>query len=212
MKNVPHRYIIEQVPPNYYQKGIRENLLQRLWHINKLNEVLKACRTQSRVNNILDVGCASGWLISQIAHRYPKASCSGIDIYDKAIKYAKRKYPHIEFKVADAHKLPFKSNAFDLVVCTEVLEHVDDPRSVLFEIKRVLKNKGTAVIELDSGSLLFSIVWYLWRKSKGRIWNESHAHSFNIRKLEKMILSCDFKIIKKEKFNLGMAMIFTVIK
>lgn len=209
-----HKHIIEQVPPNYYQKGIKENFLQRFWHGKKLNEVAKAVKESKSKNRekILDVGSASGWFISEISKKFPESKCFGIDIYDKGISYAKKKYPQIEFKVADAHSIPYKDNFFNVVICTEVLEHVDDPWQVVMEIKRVLKRNGVAIIELDSGSWLFSIVWYLWRKSKGRIWNESHLHSFNVKKLDKLINSCGFKIIRKKKFNFGMAMIFLVSK
>lgn len=45
--------------------------------------------------------------------------------------------------VGDAHCLPFKSNAFDLVIADGVLEHVKDPRKVIGEMHRVLKKVGT---------------------------------------------------------------------
>lgn len=212
MKNIKHNHIIEQVPPDYYQTGVKKNMLQRIWHINKLIEVLKETKNFKTLSNVLDVGCASGWFVSEISKRYPEANYYGIDIYDKGIKYANKMYPHIKFSLADAHQIPYKNNLFDLVICTEVLEHVDDPKAVLLEIKRVLKKGGKAIIELDSGSPLFSIVWFLWRKSKGSVWDEAHVHSFNSKKLEKMSLDCGFKILKKRKFNLGMAMIFTLEK
>lgn len=205
-----HSVIIEQVPLDYYQKGTKNNILQRIWHTNKLRAVLELIPQES--SKILDVGCASGWFISQVSQEFPTASCFGIDIYDKAVRYATKLYPHIMFNVADAHSLPFKSNSFDVVICTEVLEHVDDPKRILIEIRRILRKSGTAIIELDSGSTLFSIAWYLWRKWNGKVWNESHLHSFNPNKLEKIILSSELKIEKKEKFNLGMAMIFLLRK
>lgn len=212
MKNLSHKHVIEQVPPDYYQKGIKENFFQRTWHTNKLREVLGEIKNLDSFRNILDVGCASGWFLSEISKKYPKASYYGIDIYDKGIGFAKKKYPKFEFRVADAHKIPYKNNFFDLIVCTEVLEHVDDPRAVLLEIKRVLRRGGMALIELDSGSWLFSVIWFLWRKGKGNVWNEAHVHSFNTKKLERMSLDCGFKILKKKRFNLGMAMVFALQK
>lgn len=208
--NDNHNHVIEQVPVDYYQKGIERNIFQRIWHSNKLKVVLRFIPGLPKT--ILDVGCASGWFISKVSSKFPNAKCYGIDIYNKGIKYANKIYPKIEFRIADAHKIPYASNAFDLVVCTEVLEHVTDPKSVLQEIKRVLKNKGNAIIELDSGNLLFSIVWYVWRRFGGKVWNDSHLHSFNVKKLEKMIKSCDLKILRKQKFNLGMAMVFLLKK
>jgi len=203
-----HLHVIKQVPVDYYQKGIRKNVFQRIWHNNKLKIVLRFIPGSPKT--ILDVGCASGWFISNISKKFPKSKCFGIDIYDKGIKFANKIYPKIEFKVADAHKIPYKKNTFDLVICTEVLEHLDSPKSAILEIKRVLKKDGLAIIELDSGNLLFSIVWYIWRKFWGKVWNGSHLHSFNVAKLEQMILSCGFKILKRQRFNFGMAMVFLI--
>jgi len=208
--NDKHLHVIEQVPVDYYQKGIKKNILQRFWHINKLKIVIRFIPSSPKT--ILDVGCASGWFISKISKKFPKAQCYGIDIYDKGIRYAKSIYPKIEFKVADAHKIPYKKNIFDLVTCTEVLEHLDNPKMAILEIKRVLKKDGLAVIELDSGNLIFSIVWHVWRKFGGKVWNDSHLHSFNIKKLEKIIQACGFKIMDRQKFNFGMAMVFLIRK
>ncbi len=210
MKKNNHKHVIEQVPPNYYQSGVKNNVLQKAWHFNKLNAVLSGIDIKPKT--ILDVGCASGWFLSRVSKKYPHAKCYGIDIYDKAIAFGKKKYPKIKFSVSDADKLPYRASTFELVICTEVLEHVDDPKKTLQEIKRVLKRNGRAVIELDSGSLLFTIVWYLWRLSRGNVWNHSHLHSFNVKKLERMLKSAGFVIISKKRFNIGMAMVFVVKK
>lgn len=209
-KRQNHAHIIEQVPPDYYQKGIEKNSLQKMWHTNKLNSILELFDFSPKT--ILDVGCASGWFLSKLLEKFPDSKCYGIDLYDKAITYGKKQYPAIRFKIADAHDLPFEDKKFDLVVCTEVLEHVDNPKGVLLEIKRVLKNQGLAIVELDSGSFLFSLVWFLWRKLHGRVWNHAHLHSFNSKRLEAMIRLCGFTIITKKKFNFDMAMAFVITK
>lgn len=210
MRRYTHHHIVEQVPIDYYQKGIDTNLLQRIWHTNKLKMILEIIPNSPK--KILDVGCASGWFLSRLSRNFPLAKCSGIDIYDSGINYGKRLYPHLRLKVADAHNIPYRDNTFDLVICTEVIEHVDDPLKVLVEMRRVLKKGGYACIEVDSGSALFSIAWYLWRMSKGKVWSNSHIHSFDIEKLEQMLLQAEFKIIKKREFNVGMAMVFLAIK
>lgn len=205
-----HSHVIEQVPPDYYQKGVKKNFLQKKWHTGKLNAVISEITVSPK--KILDVGCASGWFLSQLQNEYKNAECYGVDIYDQGIAYGKKKYPKMKFTVSDAHKLPYSAGTFDLVVCTEVLEHVDDPVKVLTEIKRVLKKDGKAIIELDSGSILFSTVWFLWKLSKGGVWNHAHLHSFNVQKLERMLKKVGFKIDSKRRFNYGMAMIFSAIK
>jgi ubiquinone/menaquinone biosynthesis C-methylase UbiE len=48
--------------------------------------------------------------------------------------------------VGDAHKLPFKDNEFDNVLCTEVLEHLHTPVVAIAEMARVLKDGGTIIL------------------------------------------------------------------
>jgi ubiquinone/menaquinone biosynthesis C-methylase UbiE len=198
------------VPPDYYQQGVKNNLLQRFWHLGKLRVVLSLIPKHPKT--ILDAGSASGWFLSQVSSAYPHAKCTGIDVYEKAILYAKTLYPNISFLVADVHNIPLRSSSFDLVMCNEVLEHVVDPKKVLSEIKRVMKPEGRAIIEMDSGNFLFRIAWHWWTHMRHGVWEDAHIQVFNAKKLEQMIRDCGFIIEKKKFFNLGMAVAFLVKK
>jgi len=48
--------------------------------------------------------------------------------------------------VGDAHKLPFKDGEFEIILCTEVLEHLTDPRLAISEMRRVLAKDGTLIL------------------------------------------------------------------
>lgn len=204
-----------QVPADYYDQGIKKNPLQHLWHTKKLAEILKLLPTDlpagRQALKILDVGCSSAVLTAQIAKTLPKSKVTGLDSYKKAIEFARKKYPHINFIIADAHKLPFGDKSFDLVICTETLEHVIDPKKALMEMKRVLHPKGRAIISMDSGSLLFRTIWYFWTKSKGKVWENAHLHEFNAKLLEDLIRETGFKIKKKNYSHLGMAVTFLAL-
>ncbi len=198
--------IIENVPVDYYQNGTKNNFLQRYWHFNKLKKVISFIDFNPK--RILDVGCASGWFLSEVLKIHKDAKAYGIDVYEEAIDYGSKLYPKINFSVSDAHKTKFPDKYFDLVICTEVIEHLEDPKKAIIEMKRILSKDGRIILEVDSGSILFSIVWFLWRKINGKVWNDSHLHSFNIEKLENTVNEIGLRVVKKEKFNFGMAMIF----
>lgn len=72
MKNHKLYEIWDQVPVNYYQQGVKRNLFQRLWHTHKI-KVAKHILNKLKFKNCLDVGCASGYMISQIAYFFPHA-------------------------------------------------------------------------------------------------------------------------------------------
>lgn len=203
--------IWHQVPENYYQKGVKKNFLQRSWHLGKLKAVLELIdQENSEPISILDVGCASGWFLSEVSSRYPKAKCTGVDVYKKAINYGKKTYKNLRLIQADAHKLPFPEKSFDLIICTEVLEHVVNPKQVLKEIKRVLNPRGIAIVELDSGSILFRLIWFWWTNLRHGVWRDSHIHAFNLKKLKRLILDAGFHIKKEKTFNYSMAVAFSL--
>ncbi len=99
---------------------------------------------------ILDVGCGGGDVLNILArdigilHR----RFVGIDIdYNATTKPTTNSdAANIKYLNADGHYLPFRDDAFDLVITTGVLEHVNSYLVVISEIRRVLKNGGVAFI------------------------------------------------------------------
>lgn len=53
--------------------------------------------------------------------------------------------PNIDL-VADVHNIPIRDNFFDLVLCIEVLEHLENPALAISEMRRVLKKNGTLIL------------------------------------------------------------------
>ncbi len=92
----------------------------------------------------LDVGCGLGYFSQRAANLGAKVI--GVDIGKKLIEKAKQRVPKGKFFIASASDLPFKNESFDIVLCTEVIEHVDNQRKVLSEIFRVLKKGGVFAI------------------------------------------------------------------
>ena len=203
--------IWQQVPPDYYQKGIRTNIFQRYWHSQKTKTFKKI--VNSRVfGSILDVGCASGSMANEISNIFPKSNITGIDAYSKAIAYGRKKYPHLNLLTGDAHKLSFKSKSFDLVVCYETIEHVVDPAKVLSEIRRVVKQKGLAIVAMDSGRAPFRLIWWVWERTKGKVWKGAHLHPFKHQELERLIKKSGFKIANKYFSHFGLEVVFLLKK
>lgn len=200
-----------QVPVAYYQEGVKRNMLQKVWHTSKIR-LAKKLLNKTKFENCLDVGCASGYMLSEIAKVFPGPEYIGVDIYDKAIDHAKKTYPDLKFKVASAEKLPFKDSAFDLILFYETIEHVEHPEACLKELRRVLKKKGTLILTMDSGNWLFRIVWLIWENTRGRIWKGAHLHPFHHGELERVIKRSRFKVKNKIFSLLGMEVTFVVKK
>lgn len=209
MKKKLLKKIWNQVPIDYYDKGLKINIFQKLWHNHKFHTFQKVVN-DNKYDNILDVGCASGLMTNKIAQIFPESKITGIDIYEAGIKYAQKKYRHLNFLTGDVHKLPFSNNYFDLIVCYETIEHVINPLKVLQELQRVAKKNASIIIAMDSGNMLFRIVWFFWENTKGKVWKGAHLHPFHHRQLEKLIKKVKFKKISKQFSHLGMEVIFTI--
>lgn len=92
---------------------------------------------------ILDVGCYDG-IISQ---NYKKNTnyVTGIDIHEEPLKKASELLHEVHLIDLNYDWNPLKSNTYDVVIMSAVLEHVFDYRNVFSEIRRVLKNNGVFI-------------------------------------------------------------------
>src|SRR5262245_8220944 len=100
---------------------------------------LLARAAASPEERLLDVGCGTG-IVARVARERlgPAARISGVDVNAHLLKVAREVAPDIEWREADAAKLPFSDGAFDRVLCQEVLQFVSDRRAAARELRRVL--------------------------------------------------------------------------
>lgn len=195
----------QNVPPDWYARSIRENIFQRYWHSRRFTEVPKLLEPSG--GKILDIGSSDGTFTNIVLKHTKADKIIGIDVLPQTVSYAKRRFARskkLSFLVADAHKLPFKDEEFDVVVCLETLEHVENPQQVLSEIKRVLKKSGYLVVLVPSENLLFRMGWPIWVRWRGKVWKDTHIHQFTGGQIVGLIKQSGFKIEKNHKFILGM--------
>ena len=83
----------------------------------------------------LEVGAGEGVISLRLYERFGDATA--IDLPDSGLRAEWATRPGPRYLHADAERLPFRDDEFDLTVCVEVLEHLDDPRQGLGELARV---------------------------------------------------------------------------
>lgn len=190
------------VPPDYYDEGIKKNLLQRIWHKERFR-VMKEFLPEVK-SKVLDVGCNAGTFTEEIARTLPNTEVFGVDTDRAAIAYAKKKRPRFQFQAVGAEKLPFGDGTFDLVTCLEVMEHIAEFEKVLKEMRRCLKTEGWLVVLVPSESWLFRFIWFFWTKWKGRVWDGVHLQKFDGDKLDRLLEKNGFEIEERRLSHLGM--------
>jgi ubiquinone/menaquinone biosynthesis C-methylase UbiE len=96
---------------------------------------------------ILDVGCGSGLDLEFFAAMGSKA-LAAIDSSDELIKLVKEKFPNNDIHTGDFNYLPWNKNEFDLVWSKYAIQHANDITVPLQEMFRVLKQGGTAYLQV----------------------------------------------------------------
>lgn len=100
-------------------------------------------------SSVLDIGCAKGFMMHDLAELIPGITVKGLDISEYAIENAMEDMkPHVQ--VADARKLPFDDNSFDVVISITTIHNLnrEDCATALQEIERV--SKGHSFITVDA--------------------------------------------------------------
>ncbi len=105
--------------------------------------------------DLLEVGCGIGWGTRELSHHVRRIVA--IEIDRERIGIAKKWFSKegILYIMGDGCSLPFKGESFDVVVSLEVIEHIEDQRGYLREIRRVLKEGGLAIISTPNREVIY---------------------------------------------------------
>lgn len=151
--------------------------LTNLWKNYRCLDEIKEICCFSDDKKVLDVGCG----IATVLHIL-KGEKYGIDPlgneYKKIYSYPK----DITIKKGFAEKIPFQSEMFDVVLCSNALDHTTDPEKALKEMDRVLVSKGllTLVVETKNFAVKRDI---------------KHPHTFTVGSLKNLISTTRFNTV-----------------
>lgn len=119
-------------------------------HLEAFYEHLSDVVDATGCTTLLDAGCGEGFVVDLLTREHPDLKITGVDISDDAIEYAKEHFGEkARFRTGSVYKLPFSDNSFDAVLCSEVLEHVDDPNRAVAELKRVARDYVVITVPLE---------------------------------------------------------------
>lgn len=123
---------------------------------------------------VLDIASGSGYGSALIAEDAKKVI--GVDISQEAIDYANKSYKkkNVEFIKGDGTKIPLGNNSVDVVVSFETIEHIEDYKQFMDEIKRVLTTDGVLILSTPNDDEYSEE-------------NHFHVHEFRHKELKTLI-------------------------
>ena len=149
-----------------------------------------------RGKKFLEIGCGLGYFSERAVGL--GAEVTGLDIGEKLIEKVKQRVPKGKFFVASASNLPFRNESFDVVLCTEVIEHVDKQKAALSEMLRVLKRRG--VLAITTPNRIFKPLFIFLSSVGLRPYNSNEKWLFPWEMRSRLVKQ-GTKIIKEEYFN-----------
>jgi ubiquinone/menaquinone biosynthesis C-methylase UbiE len=201
----------------YYGEDLAKKWdMRRSWCIVK-NELQKI---DLDGKNLLDTGCGMGFFEKNFSSILKNSYVSGIDISPINIKEARKfcKEKNITFKVANAERMPFIDETFDIILMSDVIEHVLNPTLCFKEMKRVLKKDGVIflIVPVCPDLPFKKSLIFLYRKHYG--WKhfsdkhiEEHLRTYTLQTL-KYELSKYFEIEKIIKHHIFSIFITFILK
>lgn len=129
------------IPHNAHYEGQyseHEMKWRRICAIDKANN-LQFLLGDTRIETVLEVGCGTGAVLSELRRKAVGSRHIGIDMADPHI-HVEPSSTGLTLMQYNGVELPFKDASFDLVYASHVVEHVPDPRGFISELSRVSKN------------------------------------------------------------------------
>lgn len=149
---------------------------------------------------VLDVGCGNGFLCGEFLKRGCKVV--GTDLSEQGIELAQRNYPNARFELlgADSNILErLVEEPFDVVVSTEVVEHLYSPRDWAKGCYTALKRGGTFVCTTPYHGYLKNLAISLfgrWDTHANPLWDGGHIKLWSKRTLHQLLTEAGFRNLR----------------
>jgi SAM-dependent methyltransferase len=155
-------------------------------------------------DDCLDLGCGDGGTSGPYLVEHAR-SYVGVDVSPSAVELAQARGLDVRL-IDDATSLAFPDGTFDVVVCSEVLEHLFEPQRAAAEAFRVLRPGGRLIATVPNAAYWrdrVDAVLGLWQpggdnRARAEPWRSPHIRFFHLRTLRRMLLEAGFDHVHVE--------------
>jgi len=139
--------------------------------------------------SFLEVGCGTGFVLAGIAGAAPGLRLAGSEAAPQGLEHAARRVPAAELIQMDAQRIPYRDE-FDAAGAFDVIEHIDDDRAVLREIRGALVPGGGLILTVPQHPFL----WSAYDTRAG------HRRRYRAAELREKVAEAGFEIVKMTSF------------
>ena len=165
--------------------------------------VSKVIKDKKEVKNILDVGCGYGLLSRELKKTFPKLDFYGIEHSKEASRSSKKILKLLQCNIEDIAliKRKLKTQKFDVIIFSDVLEHLYDPVGIIKSYQSLLEEDGTIVITVPNIANIFSRIALLlgyFNYNETGVMDKTHIRFFNRKNLKQLAKESNLKIVSQK--------------
>ncbi len=180
---------------NYFYNVLRH--IKRFFTSHRSIKVFTKLHNDNSSKTVLDFGCGNGTYLLGLRHNHPSWKLYGSDIQiNETVKNALEKNTIVTI-IGPTH-LPWKqlpTKSFDRITLFQVLEHVNNPREVLENLRPLLKKDGELHIEVPN---IATLKFKIFGRYFSNLDAPRHLYHFSPNTLQRLCEQCGFRITKLE--------------
>jgi SAM-dependent methyltransferase len=167
-----------------------------------------------------DAGCGNGIYLNYLKNKLSGDSNAlyGFDFAEKIVNIARDNTGLNQIKIGNLEEAPYEAEKFDLILCTQVIEHMIDDRKAMSELNRTLKPAGYLVLSTDNKnniitkilSIPFKIITWPYVAVKKAVGNPRYFphKDYSIEEFKSLIESAGLEVLKMETFRFSFSFPF----
>ena len=166
-------------------------------HQRMLTIVKEINKTKNKLK-ILDVGCARGYLSGALKKLGENTIC-GIELSEIAAKEAEKYLDEVIIGNIEEIDLPYPTGYFDVIICSNILEHLFDPKNTLIKLKRYLNKDGVLLVILPNVAhytVRLALLRGKWEYQDTGILDVGHIRFFTKKSAVRMFKEAGYSIEK----------------
>jgi 2-polyprenyl-3-methyl-5-hydroxy-6-metoxy-1,4-benzoquinol methylase len=167
---------------NYEKFQTSNPVVRRL--IDRFYARILALTSAAAPDSILDAGCGEGETIARLGALLPDR-VAAVDLSAEAVAATRSRFPELDVRCESVYELPFGDGEFELVICLEVLEHLEDPGRAVHELARVSAGGVVVSVPHEPWFRLGSLMRGNYVSSLGN--HPEHVNHWNGPKFERFL-------------------------